>query len=326
MKTIDSARGHGANRSHTGWHGDDVQRHDGVEDALACLAILAMQYQGLGRVWRRRARRRPDLSQSRTRPCVEIVMPPARLVRHSIVNVGAALVLPARTLRALRSAGVQFVSAGPAGHCWPGARARVSRAPARAMTADAQKKSCKASAGCTTHAHPIAAAASSHLLQRPESKPTVLSQPHIKDIVMNRKNLLSLTAAVFAIVSAGSAIAGDGRGTSRHACTFQHGDRDYGAPCLPTTPSTLTREQVRAEAVAAVRAGLIHNDDHGLPAGRPFTSTLTRAQVKAETLEALRIGAVGGGDYALRDGPSAEQLESIRMAGQRALAMSLASR
>lgn len=143
---------------------------------------------------------------------------------------------------------------------------------------------------------------------------------------MNRKNLLSLAAAVIAIVGAGSAFAGDSRSTSRYACTFEHGDRDYGAPCLPSSASTLARDSVRAEAVAAVRAGLIHNDDHGLPAGQPFVSTLTRAQVKAETREAVRIGAVGGGDYALRDGPSAEQLESIRMAGQRALAMNVASR
>jgi hypothetical protein len=116
-------------------------------------------------------------------------------------------------------------------------------------------------------------------------------QPFIEDTIMNRKNLLSLAAAVIAIVGAGSAFAGEGRSISRHACTFEHGDRDYGAPCLPST-----------------------------------ASALTRAQVRAETLEALRIGAVGGGDYALRDGLSAAQIESIRMAGQRALAMNVASR
>lgn len=141
---------------------------------------------------------------------------------------------------------------------------------------------------------------------------------------MNRKHLLSLAAALIAVAGTASAVASSG--TSRHACTFQHGDRDYGAPCVPDTPSTLTREQVRAEAVAAVRADAIHNDDHGLPATQPLRSMLTRAQVRAETAEAVRIGAIGGGDYALRDGPSAQQLESIRMAGQRAVAANLASR
>lgn len=140
---------------------------------------------------------------------------------------------------------------------------------------------------------------------------------------MNRKNLLSIAAAVIAIVGAGTAFAGDSRSTTSHACsTADHGDRDYGAPCTPAAASMLTRAQVRAETEAAVRAGLLHDGDYDARAERRFMPTLTRAQVKAETLEAIRLGVIGGGDQDMRERPTAAQLESIRMAGQRALKMS----
>jgi hypothetical protein len=56
-----------------------------------------------------------------------------------------------------------------------------------------------------------------------------------------------------------------------------------------------------------------------------FASGLTRAQVRAEAAEALRVGAISVGDreHAL---PTAEQLDSIGMAGAKALSMTLASR
>lgn len=55
-----------------------------------------------------------------------------------------------------------------------------------------------------------------------------------------------------------------------------------------------------------------------------YTSTVSRAQVRAEAVEANRLGLSSRGDHYVL--PTAEQLESIRMAGLRATRMTVASR
>ena len=86
--------------------------------------------------------------------------------------------------------------------------------------------------------------------------------------------------------------------------------------------STASREAVRADAIAALKAGLIERGE----ASRSFTafeSTLSRTQVAAEGREALRLGLVAFGE-----GPAATatpaQAEAIRTAGQKAIGQTVA--
>jgi hypothetical protein len=86
--------------------------------------------------------------------------------------------------------------------------------------------------------------------------------------------------------------------------------------------STASRDMVRADAAAALKAGLIERGE----ASRSFTefvSTKSRVQVVAEAREALRLGVVGFGE-----GPAAvatpAQAEAIRLAGLQATMPSLA--
>ncbi len=100
---------------------------------------------------------------------------------------------------------------------------------------------------------------------------------------MNRKTFYTVATALIAIAGAASAVAGD------------------------------TNRPVNGENAFEISA--------------PFTSTLSRAQVRAETLEAIRLGAINfGGDYSQHSAPSLEQLDSIRMAGQKAHSLTVASR
>lgn len=93
-----------------------------------------------------------------------------------------------------------------------------------------------------------------------------------------------------------------------------------------TFHSTLTRAEVRAAFIQARDAGLITAGEHtvAVESLRPTGMMLTRAQVVAELREARRIGAIGHGDQIKI--PTEEQLSLIRMAGERAAAMSVASR
>lgn len=86
--------------------------------------------------------------------------------------------------------------------------------------------------------------------------------------------------------------------------------------------STASRDAVRAEAVAALKAGLIERGE----ASRSFTafeSTASRAQVAAEGREAQRLGLVAFGE-----GPAAvatpAQAEAIRSAGLKAIGQTVA--
>jgi hypothetical protein len=95
----------------------------------------------------------------------------------------------------------------------------------------------------------------------------------------------------------------------------------------PPFTSTLSRAEVRAEALAARDAGRFElGDGQVIVAGKAADSSnsatqyaaggATRAQVRAEAAEALRLGYFNGGE--ITQFPSAEQAEQVRMAGLRA--------
>lgn len=87
--------------------------------------------------------------------------------------------------------------------------------------------------------------------------------------------------------------------------------------------STASRDAVRADAIAAAKAGLIERGEASVDRSH-FVSVKTRAQVTAEAREAVRLGVVGFGEGpAPRVTPA--QAESIRMAGLRALSSTLAA-
>lgn len=78
----------------------------------------------------------------------------------------------------------------------------------------------------------------------------------------------------------------------------------------------------RAEVVAELRSvGVM--DTHTAWPTQTAQSTLTRAQVVAETREAQRLGLIGGGEELKIATP--EQVESIRLAGERAVTSTLAA-
>ncbi|MBT9490263.1 MAG: hypothetical protein IV093_22385 [Rubrivivax sp.] len=81
--------------------------------------------------------------------------------------------------------------------------------------------------------------------------------------------------------------------------------------------STISRDAVSADTLAALKAGAIERGEASLDRSN-FRSTLSRAQVAAEARAALRLGAVGFGE-----GPSYQatpaQADAIRMAGIQAV-------
>jgi hypothetical protein len=91
-----------------------------------------------------------------------------------------------------------------------------------------------------------------------------------------------------------------------------------------TVQSVLSRDAVRADAIAALKAGQIERGEASVDT-RVFVSSKTRVQVAAEAAEALRLGLVGHGE-----GPSPvatpAQAEMIRMAGLQAVSSTLAAR
>lgn len=73
---------------------------------------------------------------------------------------------------------------------------------------------------------------------------------------------------------------------------------DYGQIGAQAFVSTASREQVRAEAIAAARQPSTGYDDHRL-AAEPFVSQRTRDQVRAEAVQATRLGlSQGNQDHA----------------------------
>ena len=87
----------------------------------------------------------------------------------------------------------------------------------------------------------------------------------------------------------------------------------------PETPfvSTLSRAEVRADAIAARDAGLTTSSEFGSFIVAESTSSLTRAQVRAEAVEAQRLGLLASGEVTVL--PTTAQLEQVRLAGLRAV-------
>jgi hypothetical protein len=127
---------------------------------------------------------------------------------------------------------------------------------------------------------------------------------------MNTKQLLvPLFTVAIALIGFASATAAHANETSYVAPEYVH--------------STLTRAEVRAEAVRAIAAGDF-NFGEGSYAPRITGTAKTRAQVVAETREAIRLGLTSHGDETML--PTAEQNARVEMAGLRALSMTLAAR
>jgi len=124
---------------------------------------------------------------------------------------------------------------------------------------------------------------------------------------MNRKTFAIAALAFFA---AGASTAGGitGEATPDHPMAFS---------------SSLTRAQVHQHTLAARAAGQIVQGEQSVVLEHRGTA-LTRVQVRAEALEALRVGATARGEQGALATPA--QLDSIRMAGERALVMTMASR
>jgi hypothetical protein len=161
---------------------------------------------------------------------------------------------------------------------------------------------------------------------------------------MNARTLFSTFAtaatAFVAIAGAASAFAGEPTQLSRadvRAAAVQAlgagqviGGHNTGESTTPFV-STLKRADVRTAAIQARDAGLIVSGHNTGESTLPFMSVLARQQVAAEGAEAVRVGAVGQGEFGTMagqslNGPTMAQLESIRMAGQRALPTRVAMR
>lgn len=86
--------------------------------------------------------------------------------------------------------------------------------------------------------------------------------------------------------------------------------------------STRTRAEVRAEAIAALRAGQIERGEASHFVIETNGPSKSRAQVMAEAREAQRLGVLPRGEASVFATP--EQAEQIRLAGLRAIDPSLA--
>lgn len=96
----------------------------------------------------------------------------------------------------------------------------------------------------------------------------------------------------------------------------------------PPFTSTLSRAEVRAEALAARDAGRFElGDGQVIVAGKAVDNSngvtqyaaggVSRAQVRAEAAEALRLGYFNGGE--ITQFPTIEQADQVRTAGLRAV-------
>ena len=111
---------------------------------------------------------------------------------------------------------------------------------------------------------------------------------------------LVIVTALIALAGAGSAFAQEG---TQEFTNIQ-------------SLSTKSRAEVKAELLAAQRAGeVFYGEASPAPIAR---STLTRTQVQAEARAAEKLGVLPFGEEQARAATPAD-LESIRVAGQRAL-------
>jgi hypothetical protein len=118
----------------------------------------------------------------------------------------------------------------------------------------------------------------------------------------------------FVLAAAGAAFIGLGGSTGAFA------QEATPAPEIDNFKPSLTRAEVVAQTRAAAEAGLIARNDADLQriAAMSFQPYKSRAQVTAEAIEARRLGLVVHGELPLPQATPA-QLESIRLAGERAL-------
>ncbi len=102
--------------------------------------------------------------------------------------------------------------------------------------------------------------------------------------------------------------------------TAQAADADPGYP--QPYSSALTRADVHSQVLAAQAQGLLRHGEVPLVT-TTFEPMKTRSQVHAEAVEANRLGLIDSGEAS----PvySAQQLDRIQMAGERALGMNVAA-
>lgn len=122
---------------------------------------------------------------------------------------------------------------------------------------------------------------------------------------MNTKTLFAVAFAALATLGTASAASGEAT---------------YDYPVAFT--SSVTRAEVQAELFRAQAAGEVATGERSVVIADTGPA-LSRAQVRAETLEAIRVGAISRGEQSTS--PTLAQLESIRLAGAKAVAMTMAS-
>jgi hypothetical protein len=82
--------------------------------------------------------------------------------------------------------------------------------------------------------------------------------------------------------------------------------------------SSVSREQVRAEAVASARQPQLFTDSHNQPARSAFVATASRDHVRAEAVEANRMRLAGLFTDSQHQPLTTMQLEQVRTSGVRA--------
>lgn len=129
---------------------------------------------------------------------------------------------------------------------------------------------------------------------------------------MNRAfTAISLQAALATAILTVAPLAG--------AATVAHINDEAHAPQLAAFVSQVSRDQVRAEAVAAARQVYTHTDQQNEPLLSATDSTLTRTQVRADAVAANRSGLNFSSEYQIAAGaaPQDLQLASATLAAAR---------
>lgn len=132
---------------------------------------------------------------------------------------------------------------------------------------------------------------------------------------MNRTfTTVSLHSAIAAAIIVAAPLASAGAGAIGSSYVDPGDDH-----VIVTTPfvSEVSREQVRAEAVAAARQPLLFTDSQNQPARPAFVSTVSRDQVQAEAIEANRLRIAATFTDSQHQPLTSMQLEQIRSAGSR---------
>ena len=132
---------------------------------------------------------------------------------------------------------------------------------------------------------------------------------------MNRTfSTIAVQSVIAAAIIAAAPLAS--AGSAARGATFVDPGADH---VLVTTPfvSTASRDQVRAEAVAAARQPLTFTDSQHQPVRSTFVSTVSRAQVHAEAVEATRQRVVATFTDSQHEPLTPMQLAQIRTAGSR---------